>query len=246
MEQLSLLLEQYPLWVPLVETLGLAIGLLLMMFFPAWWLGWHLATRRPTPLLKGIVWGGLWCALLVPARLVAEAVPPLLIDLLGARGTVLLVWGLWATPLAVFYGQRLFAVVAWVDREQRLLMGWGGQVAPWRVVRPLILPLFLWCFGISLLVVLVDFGVAERFTIDTLMVALAGYDHPLALWMLQFTGLLLMALLLLRSSWSQLWKVSPQQREKSLAPMGVGSYLMLLTATLFYIPLGMLLGSLYG
>lgn len=237
---ISPLLE--PLLEPLLGTLLLSLLLSLLLFPIAAVTGWILTTRRITPLLRWVVWGALWSALLTPTRLVVSAIPFALVEQVGVYlllGGILL---LFLTPWGVLYAARLFTATALVGGEQRDQMGMSCRIAPYVVVRPLLSTLWVWSFAISLIAVLFDFGVAEQLQVETLPVVLYTDEQPDPMLLLHFVVLLLFGLALLRAGLRRLPKVDPQQVERERIKMGVGSYLLLLSTTLLYIPLGLSLG----
>ena len=238
--------------LPLLGVLLLALLLSLLLLVVAGSIGWALATRRTTHLLRWIVWGGLWSALLAPTRLVVEGASTQMVELLGGHLILLGVLLLFLTPWAVFYALRLFASTAAVGREQRYQMGLDCIIAPFAVIRPLLLSLWVWCLGISLLAILFDFGVAEQLQVDTLSVMLYTDVDPSAVLLLHFVALLLLALWLLRQAYRALPDfeqagINAEKIDAARVKMGVGTYLLLLSSTLLYTSLGFSLGPfLYG
>jgi hypothetical protein len=131
-------------------------------------------------------------------------------------------------------------------------MGLDCIIAPFAVIRPLLLSLWVWCLGISLLAILFDFGVAEQLQVDTLSVMLYTDVDPSAVLLLHFVALLLLALWLLRQAYRALPDfeqagINAEKIDAARVKMGVGTYLLLLSSTLLYTSLGFSLGPfLYG
>ncbi len=227
--------------LPLVESMLISLSLFVVVVPISAWVGWVLVTRRITTLTRWIAWGALGSALLTPTRLVAEGIPLDWIALYQGRFALWFSLLFFSIALVSLVAARLFAVTAAVGRRQRYQMGLMNPVAPAVVVRPLLLRVVHWAGGVTLLVVLLDFGVAERLGVETLTVALYTLEQPPAILLLQWVLLLLPTLWLLWRSFRALPVVNWQQVREERVSMGTGSFLLLLLSSLLYTPLGIAL-----
>ena len=232
-----------PLFAPLIETLLLAMALFVVALPLSGRMGWVLVTRRQSALMRWIAWGAVWSALLLPTRLVAEGVPLHWLTILDGRFALWFVLIFLVLPLGIFYAVRLFAVTAVVGRQHRYQMGFPQGVAPATVVRPLLPQLAVWVLGASLLVTLFDFGVAERFNLETLPVMLYTLDHPISAQLLQWVLLLLFSVWMVVRTYRKLPYVEQEKVDQERIRTGGGAYLVLLLISLLYIPVGIVLGQ---
>lgn len=221
----------------------MTLALFLLVLPLSGWVGWMLATRRISTLMRWIAWGAVFSALLTPARLVAEGVPLHWIELFQGRVALLFALLFSAVALSTLFAFRLFAVTAAVGREQRYQLGLVNSVAPAMVIRPLLLQLMVWVLGVSILVVNFDFGVAERLGVETLPVALYTLEQPGMVMLLQWLTLLLLPLSLLLRSYRKLPSISSERVKAERVPMRAGGSLLVMLISLLYTPLGVTLGS---
>lgn len=236
-----------PAVAPLFESLLLTLALFVLALPLSGWIGWVLATRRISTLMRWIAWGAILSALFTPARLVAEGVPLHWIELFQGRIALLFSMLFSTVSLSILFAVKLFAVTAAVGREQRYQLGLVDRVAPAMVVRPLLLLLVVWVLAVSMLIVNFDFGVAERLGVETLPVMLYTLEQPDAVLLLQWVVLLLLPLALLFSSYSRLPLISPEQVKAERVPMKAGAFLLVMLVSLLYTPLGVALGAfIYG
>ncbi len=234
--------EFHPVVAPLLESLLFTVALFLLVMPLSAWMGWILATRRISTLMRWIAWGALFSALLTPTRLLAEGVPLHWIELYQGRLALLFVLLFFTLAIATLLASRLFTLTAAVGRRERYQLGLIDGVAPGMVVRPLLLRLSGWVFALSFLVVNFDFGVAERLGVETLPVALYTLDQPEPLLLLLWVGMVLIPLLLLLRSVRKLSMPKAEKVEAERVPMRAGAFLLLLLISLLYTPLGVVLG----
>jgi hypothetical protein len=235
-----------PAIVPLLESLLFSAALFLLVAPLGAWMGWVLTTRRLSNLMRMIAWGGVFTALLTPMRLVAEGVPLSWIELYQGRVALLFVLFFFTLAAAILLAARLFSLTAAVSRKERYQLGLVDRIAPAVVVRPLLLRLSGWVVALSLLVVNFDFSVAERLGVETLPVVLYTLDQPEPLLLLQWVGIMLVALLLLRTVF-MLPVLSAEQVDAARVPMRAGAFLLMLLISLLYTPLGTVVGLfVYG